>query len=37
LNRLPLAAAWVRDVRDPIREQMLATLREHLADYAKQA
>jgi DNA-binding transcriptional LysR family regulator len=37
LNRLPLWAAWVRDVRDPIRDEVLATLREHLADYAKQA
>jgi DNA-binding transcriptional LysR family regulator len=37
LNRLPLAAAWMRDARDPIREEMIATLREHLAAYAKQA
>jgi DNA-binding transcriptional LysR family regulator len=37
LNRLPLAAAWLRDVRDAIRDEMLATLREHLATYAKQA
>jgi DNA-binding transcriptional LysR family regulator len=37
LNRLPLAAAWLRDVRDPIRDEVLATLRDHLAAYAKQA
>jgi len=37
LSRLPLAAAWMKDVRDPIRDEMLATLREHLGTYAKQA
>jgi DNA-binding transcriptional LysR family regulator len=36
-SRLPLSAAWVRDVRDPIRDEVLATVREHLADYAEQA
>ncbi|HET9594303.1 MAG TPA: LysR family transcriptional regulator [Anaeromyxobacteraceae bacterium] len=36
-GRLPLAAAWMRDVRDPIREEMVATLRQHLAAYARQA
>jgi len=36
-SRLPLAAAWMKDVRDPIRDEMLATLREHLGTYAKQA
>jgi DNA-binding transcriptional LysR family regulator len=37
LNRLPLAAAWMRDVRDPVRDEMIATVREHLAAYARQA
>jgi DNA-binding transcriptional LysR family regulator len=36
-NRLPLSAAWMKNVRDPVRDQMLATLRYHLAAYAKQA
>lgn len=36
-GRLPLAAAWMSDVRDPVRDEMLATVREHLADYARQA
>jgi hypothetical protein len=36
-SRLPLAAAWMRDVRDPVREELIATVREHLAAYAKQA
>jgi DNA-binding transcriptional LysR family regulator len=36
-GRLPLAAVWMRDVRDPVREEMVATVREHLAAYAKQA
>jgi DNA-binding transcriptional LysR family regulator len=36
-DRLPLAAAWMRDVRDPLREAIVDTLREHLAGYAKQA
>ena len=37
VNRLPLAAAWIKDVRDPVRDDMLATLRDHLAHYAKHA
>lgn len=37
MNRLPLAAAWGRDVRDPVRDELLETLRERLASYAKQA
>jgi len=36
-DRLPLAAAWMRDARDPLREEMIATLREHLASYARHA
>lgn len=35
--RLPLAAAWMKDVRDLVRDEMLATLREHLEGYAKGA
>jgi hypothetical protein len=30
-------AAMTRDTRDPIREEMIATLRQHLAAYAKHA
>jgi DNA-binding transcriptional LysR family regulator len=37
MNRLPLAAAWVRDVRDPIRDELLETLRGRTPQYAKQA
>lgn len=37
LDRLPLAAAWVRDARDEVRDRMLATLRDGLASYAGQA
>jgi DNA-binding transcriptional LysR family regulator len=36
-GRLPLAAAWVRDSRDPLREAMLAVLKRRLAAYAKGA
>jgi DNA-binding transcriptional LysR family regulator len=34
---LPLAAAWMRDVRDPVRDEVVATIREHLGAYARQA
>lgn len=34
MNRLPLAAAWVRGTRDPIRDAVIATLQDHLAAYA---
>jgi DNA-binding transcriptional LysR family regulator len=37
LNKLPLAAAWIRGSRDAVRDEMLATLRESLGRYAKQA
>ncbi len=37
LDRLPLAAAWVRDARDEMRDRMLATLRDGLESYAAQA
>jgi DNA-binding transcriptional LysR family regulator len=36
-NKLPLAAAWVHDTRDPVREDMLAMLCARLATYARQA
>lgn len=35
--RLPLAAAWLRDVRDPLRDELLAVLRARLPAYARQA
>jgi hypothetical protein len=37
MNKLPLAAAWIRDSRDTVRDKMLATLREGLESYADQA
>jgi DNA-binding transcriptional LysR family regulator len=37
MDTLPLAAAWVRGTRDPIRDEMLAMLRAKLAVYAEQA
>lgn len=37
LNLLPLAAAWVRGSRDPVRDQLMATLRSHLRRYAAEA
>jgi DNA-binding transcriptional LysR family regulator len=37
LNLLPLAAAWVRGSRDPLRDQVMATLRSHLRRYAAEA
>lgn len=37
MAKLPLAAAWVRDSRDPVRDAMLATLREGIALYSDQA
>jgi DNA-binding transcriptional LysR family regulator len=36
-NKLPLAAAWVRDTRLPLRDAMLAVLKEGLGSYAEQA
>ena len=36
-DRLPLAAAWLHDARDAVRDRMLATLRAGLAAYAEQA
>jgi DNA-binding transcriptional LysR family regulator len=37
LNLLPLAAAWVRGSRDPVRDQVMATLRSQLRRYAAEA
>ena len=37
LKLLPLAAAWLRGSRDPLRDEMLAVLRLHLKRYARKA
>lgn len=37
MNKLPLAAAWVRDTRDTVRDSMLVALRQGLPSYALQA
>ncbi|MDY0884731.1 LysR family transcriptional regulator [Dongia soli] len=37
MNKLPLAAAWPRGSRDPLRDDMLAVLQRNLAAYAEQA
>ena len=37
MNKLPLAAAWIRGSRDAVRDEMLVMLREGLGDYAEQA
>jgi hypothetical protein len=37
LKFLPLAAAWLRGLRDPLREEMLAVLRLRLPTYAARA
>lgn len=37
MNKLPLAAAWVRGTRDPVRDEMLATLQDRLEFYAELA
>ena len=37
MNKLPLAAAWTRGTLDPIRDDMLDTLKTHLARYALEA
>jgi len=37
INVLPLAAAWMRGSRDPLREALLTTLEAHLASYSAQA
>jgi hypothetical protein len=37
MNKLPLAAAWTRGTRDPIRDDMLAMVQVHLPRYAREA
>ncbi len=37
MNKLPLAAAWTRGTRDPIRDDMLDTLKADLSRYALEA
>ena len=37
MNRLPLAAAWIRGTRDPMRDNVLAMLRGSLERYRKEA
>jgi DNA-binding transcriptional LysR family regulator len=37
MNKLPLAAAWIRGSRDDVRDAMLATLRAGLGAYSKEA
>jgi len=37
MNKLPLAAAWARGTRDPIRDSILETLKAHLSRYAREA
>ena len=37
MNKLPLAAAWVRGTRDAVRDEMLATLQDRLAAYSELA
>jgi DNA-binding transcriptional LysR family regulator len=37
LGILPLAAAWVRGSRDPLRDEVLATLKANLSRYASEA
>ena len=37
MDGLPLAAAWTRGTRDPVRDEMLETIRASLKRYAKEA
>lgn len=37
MNRLPLAAAWIRGTRDPMRDNVLAMLQDNLERYRKEA
>jgi DNA-binding transcriptional LysR family regulator len=37
MNKLPLAAAWTRGTRDPIRDEMLRTLQANLSGYTREA
>src|ERR1700736_117308 len=36
-SKLPLAAGWVRDSRDPVRDELMAALRSGLTAYAEKA
>jgi len=37
MNLLPLAAVWLRGSRDPLRDELLATLQSRLARYVSEA
>ncbi len=37
MKKLPLAAVWVKGSRDPVRDEMIAMIRDRLADYAREA
>jgi hypothetical protein len=37
MNRLPLAAAWIRGTRDPVRDAVLKMLQSNLERYRKEA
>lgn len=37
MNKLPLAAVWLANSRDLLRDNMIATLRSHLSEYAEKA
>jgi DNA-binding transcriptional LysR family regulator len=37
MNRLPLAAAWTRGTRDPVRSRLIEMLQVKLASYATEA
>ena len=37
MRKLPLAASWMRDSRDKVRDALLSTLRKQLASYARHA
>jgi DNA-binding transcriptional LysR family regulator len=37
IGRLPLAAVWIRESRDPLRDSLMETLMAHIERYAKKA
>lgn len=37
MNKLPLAAVWLANSRDSVRDNMIGTLRSHLKEYAEKA
>jgi DNA-binding transcriptional LysR family regulator len=37
MNKLPLAAAWTRGTRDPVRDQLIEMLQANLSHYAREA